>query len=82
VLECTTCHINITRANSLRGLTPDVPIAACATCHTDSKKITYPKAVTIQEEFEQYKQTQACNYCHTPDAGRKKPPPSHDAAAQ
>jgi len=82
VMECTTCHINITRATSLRGLTPDVPIAACTTCHKDSKKTTYPKAVTIEEEFEQHKQTGACNYCHTPDVGRKKPPASHDAAAQ
>jgi len=82
VMECTTCHINITRATSLRGLTPDVPIAACATCHKDSKKTTYPKAVTIEEEFEQNKQTGACNYCHTPDVGRKKPPASHDAATQ
>lgn len=82
VMECTTCHINITRATSLRGLTPDVPIAACTSCHKDNRKTTYPKAVTIEEEFEQYKQTGACNYCHTPDVGRKKPPPSHDAAAQ
>jgi hypothetical protein len=82
VTECTTCHINITRATSLRGLTPDVPIAACTTCHKDSRKTTYPKAVTIEEEFEQYKQTGACNYCHTPAVGRKKPPASHDAAAQ
>jgi len=82
VMECTTCHINITRANSLRGLTPDVPIAACTTCHKDSKKTTYPKAVTIEEEFEQYKRTGACTYCHTADVSRKKPPASHDAAAQ
>jgi len=82
VMECTTCHINITRAGTLRGLTPDVPIAACATCQKDSKKTTYPKAVTIEEEFAQYKKTNACSYCHTPDVGTKKPPPSHDAAAQ
>jgi hypothetical protein len=82
VMECTTCHINITRAASLRGLTPDVPIAACTTCHKDSKKTTYPKAVTIEEEFAQYKQTGGCTYCHTPDVGRKKAPASHDAAAQ
>jgi len=31
-MECTTCHINITRATTLRGLTPDVPVTACATC--------------------------------------------------
>jgi Cytochrome c7 and related cytochrome c len=82
VMECTTCHINITRASTLRGLTPDVPIAACASCHKDDKKITYPKAVTIEEEFAQNKKTGECTYCHTPDVGKKKPPPSHDAAAQ
>src|SRR2546430_1662966 len=75
VMECTTCHINITRANSLRGLTPDVPIAACASCHKDSKKTTYPKAVTIEEEFAQNKKTGEGTYCHTPDVGKKKPPP-------
>jgi hypothetical protein len=82
VMECTTCHINITRASTLRGLTPDVPIAACASCHKDSKKTTYPKAVTIEEELAQNKKTGECTYCHTPDVGKKKPPPSHDAAAQ
>jgi hypothetical protein len=82
VMECTTCHINITRASTLRGLTPDVPIAACASCHKDNKKTTYPKAVTIEEEFAQNKKTGECTYCHTPDVGKKKPPPSHDAAAQ
>ena len=82
VMECTTCHINITRAATLRGLTPDVPIAACTTCHKDNKKTTYPKVVTIEEEFEQYKKTKACSYCHAPDVGSKKPPVSHEAAAQ
>ena len=82
VMECTTCHINITRASTVRGLTPDVPIAACATCHKDNKKTTYPKIVTIEEEFEQYKKTSICAYCHTSDVGKKKPPASHDAAAQ
>jgi hypothetical protein len=82
VMECTTCHINITRASTLRGLTPDVPIAACTSCHQDNKKTTYPKAVTIEEEFAQYKKTNACSYCHTPDVGTKKPPLSHEAAAQ
>ena len=82
VAECTTCHINITRANTVRGLTPDVPIAACATCHKDNKKITYPKITTIEEEFEQNKKTGACIYCHTSDVGKKKPPASHEAAAQ
>jgi hypothetical protein len=82
VIECTNCHINITRASSLRKLTPDVPIAACTTCHQDSKKTTYPKVVTIEEEFEQYRKTSSCTYCHTSDVGNKKPPASHEAAAQ
>jgi Cytochrome c7 and related cytochrome c len=82
ILECTTCHINITRASTVRGLTPDVPFAACATCHKDNKKTTYPKIVTIEEELEQYQKTSTCTYCHTSDVGKKKPPPSHAAAAR
>jgi len=80
--ECTTCHINITRASTTRGLTPDVPINACASCHRDSKKTTYPKAVTIEAELDQFKKTGECTYCHTPDVGKKKPPPSHETAVQ
>jgi hypothetical protein len=82
VMECTTCHINITRASTLRGLTPDVPIAACVTCHKDNKKTTYPKIVTIEEEFEQFKKTSSCTYCHAAEVGQKRPPKSHEAAAQ
>src|SRR6266481_5466197 len=82
VMECTTCHINITRASTLRGLTLDVPIAACVTCHKDNKKTTYQKITTIEEEFEQFKKTSSCTYCHTADVGQKKPPASHEAAAQ
>lgn len=82
LLECTTCHINITRASSLRGLTPDVPINACASCHRDSKSTTYPKAVTIETELAQFKKTANCTYCHTEDVGKKQPPPSHESAVQ
>jgi hypothetical protein len=82
VQECTTCHINITRASTLRGLTPDVPVTTCATCHRDNKKITYPKITTIEDELGQFKKTSNCGYCHTPDVGKKKPPASHEAAVQ
>ena len=82
IAECTTCHINITRASTTRGLTPDVPVNACASCHRDSKKTTYPKAVTIEAELDQFKKTGECTYCHTPDVGKKKPPPSHETAVQ
>jgi len=82
VLECTTCRNNISRGSTLRGLTPDVPIAACTTCHKDSKKTTYPKVTTIEEELAQFKKTNSCVYCHTAEIGTKKPPVSHEAAAQ
>ena len=82
IAECTTCHINITRAGSTRGLTPDVPIDACASCHRESKKRTYPKAVTIEAELEQFKKTGECSYCHAADVGKKKPPPSHETAIE
>jgi len=81
-MECTTCHINITRASTLRGLTPDVPIAACVTCHKDNKKTTYQKITTIEEEFEQFKKTSSCYVLPHCGCGQKKPPASHEAAAQ
>jgi hypothetical protein len=82
VQECTTCHINITRASTLRGLTPDVPVTTCATCHKDNKKTTYPKITSIEDELTQFKRTSNCAYCHTQDVGKKKPPASHEAAVQ
>ena len=82
VAECTTCHINITRARTLSGLTPDVPIASCEACHNDNKTITYKNIVTIETELAQFKKTGECHYCHMPDVGRKKPPVSHEASVQ
>lgn len=82
VQECTSCHINITRASTLRGLTPDVPITMCATCHKDNKKTTYPKMTSIEEEFERFRKTSNCGYCHTADVGTRKAPASHYAAVQ
>ena len=83
VVECTSCHINITRARILRGLTPDVPIAACAGCHKDSKKTTYGKTLkSVEDELAQYQKTGQCTYCHTSDVGGKKPPASHEIAVQ
>jgi hypothetical protein len=78
VMECTTCHINITKASTLRGLKPDVPIAACATCHNnDMQGNTYKQITTIEMELDQLEKTRSCNYCHTPDVGRKEAPGSH-----
>src|SRR5262249_52375433 len=82
-VECTSCHINITRARTLRGLTPDVPIASCAGCNRDRKKTTYGKTLkSVEDEFVQYRKTGRCTYCHTSEVGGKKPPPSHEIAVQ
>src|SRR5260370_9984031 len=82
IMECTTCHINITRASTLRGLTPDVPITICATCHKDNKKTTYPKIVSIEDELAQFKKPSNCAYFHTSEVGKKRPPASHYAAVE
>jgi hypothetical protein len=78
VAECTVCHINITRASSLRGLTPDVPITSCKECHLRS---TDKDVMTIQKEMERRKADQnfVCAKCHTSETGRLPAPPSHVA---
>jgi Class III cytochrome C family len=72
--ECTTCHINITRASSLQGLKPDVPITSCTECHNkDGLRLdvaTELQAVDKNSKF-------VCVYCHTSDVGRRDPPASH-----
>ena len=74
VAECTTCHINITKSASLRGLKPDVPITACSECHNRqglredvSKEL---EALDRNHDF-------VCSYCHTSDVGRRDAPASH-----
>lgn len=74
VQECTTCHINITKSATLRGLKPDVPITSCATCHNKeglrqdvSKEL---QAIDKNRDF-------VCSYCHTSDVGRRDPPFGH-----
>lgn len=78
VAECTVCHINITKASTLRGLKPDVPITSCKECHLRS---TDPDTVTIQKEMEQRAGNQnfVCAKCHTSETGRRPAPPSHSA---
>jgi hypothetical protein len=78
--ECTTCHINITRASTLEGLGPDVPIFKCVTCHQNSKTVTWKTIGTIETEILQFKKTGNCTYCHTSDVGKRKAPLSHEAA--
>jgi LSD1 subclass zinc finger protein len=77
--ECTTCHINITKATSLRGLRPDVPITSCTECHNKeglrqdvSKELA---AIDKDRDF-------VCVYCHTSNVGKLDPPPSHYLIAE
>lgn len=74
VEECTTCHINITKAATLRGLKPDVPITACSRCHNNE-----PTHVEISNELVAIDKNRefVCVYCHTSDVGRRDPPASH-----
>jgi hypothetical protein len=78
VLECTACHINITRVSTLRGLKPDVPITSCSECH---KSRTDNTVATIETELAQRDRDAGfvCAKCHTSDVGKKPVPASHRA---
>jgi len=79
VAECTTCHINITKAASLRGLKPDVPITACTECHNKAglrqDLSTELNAIDKNRAF-------VCMYCHAPNVGNLDPPASHFVIAE
>jgi hypothetical protein len=74
IAECTTCHINITKAASLRGLKPDVPITSCTECHNkDGLRLDVSKELEALDKNRDF----VCNYCHTSDKGGLDPPPGH-----
>lgn len=74
VAECTTCHINITKSVTLRGLTPDVPITSCTECHNkDGLRLDVAKELEAIDQNRGF----VCVYCHTSDVGRLDPPASH-----
>ena len=74
VAECTTCHINITKAATLRGLKPDVPITSCTECHNkDGLRLDVSKELEAIDKNRDF----VCSYCHTSDVGRRDPPSSH-----
>lgn len=74
ITECTTCHINITKASSLRGLKPDVPITSCTECHNkDGLRLDVAKELQAVDKAAGF----VCVYCHTSDVGRRDPPASH-----
>jgi len=77
--ECTTCHINITKAASIRGLKPDVPITGCTECHNKSglredlnKELA---AIDKDKDF-------VCSYCHLSDVGKRNAPSGHYLVAE
>lgn len=74
VAECTTCHINITKSSTLRGLAPDVPITACTECHNkDGLRLDVSKELEAIDKNKDF----VCTYCHTSDVGHRDPPSSH-----
>ena len=79
VMECTACHINITKSASLRGLKPDVPITACTECHNKvGKREDLNKELLAIDKNRSF----ACEYCHAPSVGSKDPPASHYVIAE
>jgi LSD1 subclass zinc finger protein len=74
VQECTTCHINITKATTLRGLRPDVPITSCTECHNkDGLRLDVSRELEAIDKNRDF----VCSYCHTSDVGRLDPPATH-----
>ena len=79
IAECTTCHINITKVASLRGLKPDVPITACTECHNkDGLRQDLSKELLAIDK----NRTFVCEYCHAPNVGGLDAPASHYLIAE
>ncbi len=74
VLECTACHINITKSATSRELKPDVPITACTECHNkDGLRQDVSKELAAIDKNREF----VCVYCHAPNVGSLDPPASH-----
>lgn len=79
IAECTTCHINITKAATVRGLKPDVPITSCTQCHNkEGLRLDLSKELAAIDKNRDF----VCVYCHTSDVGRRDPPASHYSIAE
>ena len=79
VAECTSCHINITKSATLRGLKPDVPIVSCTECHNREGL-----RQDLNNELAALDKNRAftCVYCHTSNVGTLDAPASHYLIAQ
>jgi hypothetical protein len=74
VAECTTCHINITKSETLRGLKPDVPLTSCSECHNkDGLRLDVAGELAKVDKNREF----VCSYCHTSEVGRRDAPASH-----
>ncbi|HEV2884391.1 MAG TPA: hypothetical protein VGW36_06005 [Pyrinomonadaceae bacterium] len=79
VAECTTCHINITKSATLRGLKPDVPVTACTECHNkDGLRLDVSNELVAIDKNRDF----VCVYCHTSNIGKLDPPASHYLIAE
>ena len=77
--ECTTCHINITKSTTLRGLKPDVPITSCTECHNkDGLRQDLNNELAAIDKNKNF----VCSYCHTSDVGKRDAPASHYRVAE
>ena len=77
--ECTTCHINITKSATSRGLKPDVPITACTECHNkEGVRQDLNTELTALDKNRAF----TCVYCHTSNVGKLDAPASHYLIAQ
>jgi hypothetical protein len=77
--ECTTCHINITKSASARGLKPDVPITGCTECHNkEGLRQDLNRELVALDKNRDF----VCTYCHTSEVGRRDPKPSHYLVAE
>ena len=81
IQECTACHINITKASSLRGLKPDVPITSCAasSCHNNPAK--HEEIINELAQLDKNNQF-VCSYCHSSNVGKFDAPASHYLAVE
>jgi hypothetical protein len=74
VQECSSCHINITKAQFARGLKPDVPITSCTECHNkDGLRLDLIGELVKIDKDRGF----VCTYCHTSDVGKRDAPASH-----
>ena len=79
VLECTSCHINITKVATQRGLKSDVPITTCRKCQNkDGLRQDLNKELTALDKNRNF----TCVYCHAPTVGSLDPPASHYLIAE